>query len=105
MQCFCDRFQIVSHLCQLHACPAPTHSHGCPEPCRRGRYLRALRERLPGGLSVEDAPTIAFRFLLGRSANASEEAALDAEAATHGDILRVSGIWESYDNLFAKACP
>lgn len=69
--------------------------------CCHGRYLRALRERLPCGLSAEDASTITFRFLLGRSANASVEAALDVEAAKHGDILRVS-VYDCYDNLFPK---
>lgn len=67
-------------------------------PCR---YMRALRAELPGGLSEADASAVAFRFLIGRSADASVEAALDAEAAEHGDILRVA-VLDSYDNLFPR---
>mgnify|MGYP003683780741 FL=1 len=69
--------------------------------CRCRRYARALRERLPGGLSAVDAAAIVMRFLVGRSTDAAAEAALDAESAQHGDVLRVS-VYDCYDNLFPK---
>jgi hypothetical protein len=67
----------------------------------RATYLRALRERLPGGPGPEDASQIVFRFLLGVSTNAAAEAAANAEAREHGDMLKTA-VHDCYDNLFPK---
>lgn len=60
----------------------------------RRTYLTALREQQLQG-------TVEYRFLLGEPPTAEEGAALDAEQAEFGDLLRVC-VPESYETIFAK---
>lgn len=67
----------------------------------RNTYARALAERLPGGLDAEAASRIVFRFLLGRATDPVAQAAVESEASERGDML-LTGVYDSYDNMFPK---
>jgi hypothetical protein len=40
-----------------------------------------------------------MRFVVGHSASPGLEAAMDGEAALHGDIMRLPGLMDGYDQL------
>ena len=87
-------------LAWQHACPAAAvaaATRACP-PCSAMPRLH-VHAILCRRLEREDV--IVARFVIGHSADARKQAAVDAEAAKHGDMLRLDLV-EGYAGLPAK---